>query len=248
MICLPTCRGKRSKARSRKDLVSLKRHISEYATVIAVALVSLGLFAFIRLADEVADKDTRGFDERILLMFRNDSDAADPIGPAWVEVVVRDVSTLGGLVALGLLTMAACGYLWLKHKHKLALFVAISVCGGSLANTLLKEFIGRPRPDIVPHGTSAALSSFPSGHAMMSAVVFLTLGALLALSADEARVKIYILSWSVLLTVMVGISRIYLGVHWPTDVVAGWIAGATWATLCLLVSRRTVFANRFLDK
>ncbi len=70
----------------------------------------------------------------------------------------------------------------------------------------------------------------------------------LALSADETRVKIYILSWSVLLTVMVGISRIYLGVHWPTDVVAGWIAGATWATLCLLVSRRIVFTNRFLDK
>jgi undecaprenyl-diphosphatase len=101
----------------------LKRHILEYAAEIAVALVSLGLFAFIKLADEVADKDTRGFDERILLMFRDTSDAVDPIGPAWVEIVVRDISALGGLVALGLLTIGACGYLWLKHKHKLALLI-----------------------------------------------------------------------------------------------------------------------------
>lgn len=226
---------------------SLRRLIPEYATEIAVALVSLGLFAFIRLADKVRDERTLGFDERILMMFRDPGDLSEPIGPAWVEVVVRDISALGGLLALGLLTIAACGYLWLKHKHQLAIFVAVSVAGGSLVNTLLKGFIGRPRPDIVPHGTSAALSSFPSGHAMMAAVVFLTLGALLALSADERRIKIYILSWSVLLTVSVGVSRVYLGVHWPTDVIAGWIAGAVWATLCLLVSRRIVATSRFLD-
>ena len=146
-----------------------------------------------------------------------------------------------------MLTFAACGYLWLKRKHQLALFVAVSVCGGALVNTLLKGFIARPRPEIVPHQTSAALSSFPSGHAMMAAVVFLTLGALLALSADERRVKIYILVWSVLLTVSVGISRVYLGVHWPTDVVAGWIAGAVWATLCLLIGRRILLTHRILD-
>ncbi len=151
------------------------------------------------------------------------------------------------MLSLGLISLAACGYLWLKGKHQLAIFVVVSVCGGALVNTLLKGLIGRARPDIVPHGTSTALSSFPSGHAMMSAVVFLTLGALLALSADERRVKIYILSWSVLLTVLVGVSRVYLGVHWPTDIIAGWIAGALWATLCLLVNRRIVLTSKFLD-
>ena len=228
-------------------MVSLKRILPEYATEIVVVLVSLGLLAFIKLAGEATGEDTRGFDERILLMFRNPSDVSDPIGPAWLEVVVRDISALGGLLSLGLLTLAACGYLWLKQKLELALFVAISVGGGALVNTLLKGLIARPRPEIVPHETSAALSSFPSGHAMMAAVVFLTLGALLALSAEDARVKIYILVWSVLLTVSVGVSRIYLGVHGPTDVVAGWIAGAIWATLCLLVSRRVVLTHRILD-
>lgn len=225
----------------------LRRSIPEYATEIVVVIVSLGLLALIKLVDEVTEEDTPGLDERILLMFRNPSDVSDPLGPAWFEVVVRDISALGGLLSLGLLTLAACGYLWLKHKHGLALFVAASVSGGALMNTLLKGFVSRPRPSLVPHETPAALSSFPSGHAMMAAVVFLTLGALLALSADERRVKIYILIWSVLLTVSVGISRIYLGVHWPTDVVAGWIAGAIWAALCLFLSRRLVTTSRILD-
>ena len=228
-------------------MLSSKRNLPEYATEVAVVVVSIGLLVFIKLAGEAAGEDIRGFDARILLMFRNPTDASDPIGPEWLEVVIRDISALGGLVSLGLLTLAACGYLWLKRKHQLALFVAVSASGGAAVNTLLKGVIGRPRPTIVPHETSAALSSFPSGHAMMAAVVFLTLGALLALSAEERRVKIYILIWSVLLTVSVGISRIYLGVHWPTDEVAGWIAGAIWATLCLLVSRRIVLEQRILD-
>ncbi|MEJ2181428.1 MAG: phosphatase PAP2 family protein, partial [Gammaproteobacteria bacterium] len=195
--------------------------------------------AFIKLANVVTDGATRGFDEYILLLFR-DPTSLELIGPAWLEVVVRDVSALGGFLILGLLSLAVCGYLVLKRKHKLALFIAIAVSSGSLLNTLLKGLIERPRPDIVPHATSAALSSFPSGHAMMSAVVFLTLGALLALSSDDTRIKVYILFWSVFMTVLVGISRVYLGVHWPTDIIAGWIAGSIWAILCLLVSQKIV--------
>jgi undecaprenyl-diphosphatase len=217
-----------------------KAHWPEYTTEIVIALVSLGLFAFVKLAGGVSAGRTRGFDAHLLLMFRNPEDLSDPLGPPWMEVFVRDLTALGGFGTLTLLTVAACGYLWLRRKPGLALSLALSVGGGLILNTVLKGFIGRPRPDIVPHGTSAALASFPSGHAMMAAVVYLTLGAMLAYFSERIRFKVYFLFWSVLLTVLVGISRLYLGVHWPTDIIAGWIAGAAWALVCLLVTSKVL--------
>ena len=216
----------------------LKSLLPEYLTEIGVILAALGLYAFIELAEEVFEGDTVGFDQRILLWFRTPGDLSDPIGPETLEVVVRDITALGGLFVLALLTLAACGYLWIRNRHRLAIYVATAVAGGSLLNTVLKHLFSRPRPDLVPHETAAALSSFPSGHAMMATIVYLTLGALLASATDDRRIKLYILSWSVFLTVLVGVSRIYLGVHWPTDILAGWVAGATWALLCLIGSRR----------
>jgi undecaprenyl-diphosphatase len=214
-----------------------KSSIPEFATEITVLIVSLGLFLFIWLTDQVTNGGTAGFDRRVLLMFRTPGDPADPIGPAWLEVVVRDITALGGLAVLTIITLAACGYLLFQRRTRLALFILLSVSGGSLLNTLLKGFIERPRPDIVTHATAAGMSSFPSGHTMMAAIVFLTLGALLAHASESRAIKIYILGWSLLLAALVGLSRIYLGVHWPTDIIAGWIAGAVWALLCLLASR-----------
>jgi membrane-associated phospholipid phosphatase len=154
----------------------VRKSLLEYSTEIAIILASLGLLGFFKLTEEVIEGETLGFDHRVLLWFRNPADLSDPIGPAWLEVVMRDITALGGLLVLGLLTVAACGYLWLSQRHKLAIFVALSIPAGSLLNGLLKGFFERPRPDIVPHATDAALSSFPSGHAMMSTIVFLTLG------------------------------------------------------------------------
>lgn len=221
----------------------LRRHWPEYATEITIFLISLGLFLFVRLTGKMINGETSEFDREILLWFRNPLDLSEPVGPEVLEVIVRDITALGGVMVLGLLSLAVFGYLWLRRQRALAGFMLGSIVAGTLLNTLLKEVISRSRPDIVPHATDAALSSFPSGHAMMSTVVFLTLGALLSLSTDNRQVKLYILSWSILLPLMVGVSRLYLGVHWPTDILAGWIAGATWSLLCLLVYDRTLGAS-----
>jgi undecaprenyl-diphosphatase len=130
----------------------------------------------------------------------------------------------------------------MTRRRGAALLVSASVGGGMIVSTLLKFGFERPRPDLVPHATQVYTASFPSGHAMLSAVVFLTLGALLARVHKPRRVKLFFLSLAVVLTMLVGCSRVYLGVHWPSDVLAGWCVGAAWAGLCwyaaLLLQRK----------
>jgi undecaprenyl-diphosphatase len=149
----------------------------------------------------------------------------------------RDLTALGGMAVLTLLTLAVTGFLWLRRMYGAMWLVMGATLGGLLVTTALKEWFDRPRPDIVPHLSIVLSSSFPSGHSMMSATVFLTLGALLGRFVQELRLKAYFLIVALILTFLVGLSRVYMGVHWPTDVLAGWCAGFTWATLCWLAAR-----------
>ena len=176
--------------------------------------------------------ETRAFDRAILLAFRNSTDLSDPIGPRWLEIIFRDITSLGGATVLTLMTIAVSGFLLIDAKRGAAILVLGSVIGGVLLSSILKLGIDRPRPDLVAHLVEVHTASFPSGHAMLSAVVYLTLGGLLSRVESPRRIKIYVLSVAVILTVLIGVSRVYLGVHWPTDVLAGWCAGATWAVLC----------------
>lgn len=210
----------------------------ERATLIGLALVSGGLWGFVELAGEVMEGDTAAFDEWLLLKLRTPDDRTDPIGPGWFEEMGRDVTALGGVGILVFITLAVVGYLLLHRSRALALYTAVAVGGGMLLSSLLKEFFDRTRPDLVPHETVVYTSSFPSGHSMMSAVVYLTLGAMLARIQTHTRLKAYLLLVAAFLTISVGSSRVYLGVHWPTDVLAGWAGGAAWAVACWLVLRR----------
>ncbi len=207
----------------------------ERVTLAVIMTTALAFYAFLALADEVLEGETHRLDERILLALRETGDRSDPIGPRWLEESVRDLTALGGTTILTLVTAAVLIYLLLIGKRLTAFMVLVSVAGGTVLASVLKWGIARPRPDLVPHGMEVYTSSFPSGHSTMSAVVYLTLGALLARSQPQQRVKVFLLVLAAAVTVIVGVSRVYLGVHWPTDVLGGWALGAGWACLCWLV-------------
>lgn len=214
----------------------LSGHV-ELGLALLLALVASGVWIFAAIAEEVAEGETRAFDTALLLALRVPGDPADPLGPPWVEEFARDVTALGGTGFLTFLTLAAVGLLWLQRRHGTALFVLAAVTSGMVISNTAKAFFDRPRPDLVPHGSYVYTASFPSGHSLMAAVTYLTLALLLARSFAEARLKAYVIGLAALVTLAVGVSRVYLGVHWPTDVAAGWAAGAAWALGCAALAR-----------
>ncbi|MCE8017704.1 phosphatase PAP2 family protein [Halomonas sp. MCCC 1A17488] len=223
----------------RRHGLSLLARLGRYelAVLLCVSVLSGGVWGFIELADAVIEGETQSIDETLLLSMRNPADHTDPLGPGWVEEMGRDFTALGGVGVLVVITLGALGYLLLARHYRAALFASIVVPGGMLLSTLMKMGFDRPRPDLVPHEAMVYTASFPSGHSMMSAVTYLTLAALLIRVQPALRLKAYLLILAILLTLLVGMSRVYLGVHWPTDVLAGWTAGAAWAALCWLVMR-----------
>lgn len=212
--------------------LTTRLRLNEAAPLVTVALVGLLGWGFVELAGEVVSGDGLAFDRAILLRLRDPANLADPIGPSWVEESARDLTGLGGHAILTLVTLSAIAYMLLTGRRHAAWLVVASVGGGMLLSTLLKLGFDRSRPDLVPHGMRVYTASFPSGHAMLSAATYLTLGALLARLHAARRVKWFFLGIAVALTVTVGMSRVYLGVHWPSDVLAGWCGGAAWAGLC----------------
>ena len=207
-----------------------------FTHLIGLVLAAAALLAFAGLAAEMLEGETLGFDRAVLLALRHPAAPYDPIGPRWMTEVARDVTGLGGNAILLFVTLAVAGYLALVRKRAAALLVLVTVGGGVALSTLLKHAFQRPRPDLVPHGVEVYSASFPSGHAMLSAVTYLTLAALLIQVQVQWRAKTYVLMLAVLVTLLIGISRVYLGVHWPTDVLAGWCIGAAWALLCWLAA------------
>jgi undecaprenyl-diphosphatase len=209
----------------------------ELGLILGLLVVVLGTWGFFWLAGEVLEGDTQRLDERIIRALRRPDDPATPIGPPWMEEVARDITSLGGVALIVLITGSVVGFLALDRKYGAMWFVLGATSSGFALSAALKALFRRPRPEVVPHLMKAYTSSFPSGHSMMSAVVYLTLGVLLARLVRRRRLKFYFISLAVLLTVLVGVTRVYMGVHYPTDVLAGWTVGLVWAVLCWLVQR-----------
>jgi undecaprenyl-diphosphatase len=206
----------------------------EIGLILGFAIVAALILGFGWLTEEVLEGDTKAFDRVVAAALRGSDQ--HPIGPAWLEEFARDITALGSFAFLGILTFGVIGYFLLIRRRALAILVAACVLGGALISTLLKNVFDRDRPEL-PTSVRVFTSSFPSGHATLSAISFLTLGALLAQTSPDPRVKTYFAILAIVLTVAVGTSRVYLGVHFASDVLAGWCVGSAWALLCWMVAR-----------
>jgi undecaprenyl-diphosphatase len=211
----------------------VKAEIAPLAALLGGAALALG---FGLLAEAVMTGTTTGLDRDVLLALRMNADPADPIGPPWLEEAARDLTALGSNAVLGIVVLASVVYLVFVGKSKVALLLVASLVGGIVLVSALKIGFARPRPDIVPPLARVFTASFPSSHAALSAAVYLTLGALLARIVEPRQIKLFFVGLAVCLTLIVGLSRVYLGLHYPTDVIAGWCVGAAWAMICWSVA------------
>lgn len=204
-------------------------------------------FAFLALALFIASGRSFAFDRSLVLLFREAGDLSMPVGPAWFREAMRDVTALGSFVGLGLMTIAASLTLWFCRHRPLALGLVLTVVSATFVSTGLKILIGRDRPDIVEHAALTFTASFPSGHAFLSAATLLSIAGFVGLAArrDDITQLCIWLAWAMI--VIIGISRVYLGVHWPTDVIGGWCLGIAWSGVAVALLGRKMAQAEALE-
>jgi undecaprenyl-diphosphatase len=211
--------------------------IPETATFLNLCIAAGCGWIFLRLVKKVQGGATKTLDEQVLRMLRHNHNPALPRGPKWLPQVAQDVTSLGSGSNLTLASGIAVGFLCLHRRFRAAGFLTVSLGSGLILSHLLKKFFLRERPTVVPHLTHFDPGSFPSGHSMGTTLVYLTLGGIISRQTRRLLSKAYFLSVALGLTVLVGISRIYLGVHFPSDVLAGWAVGSLWSTMCTQTAR-----------
>ena len=208
---------------------------TEIAAVSALFVVALGVMTFVELADDMTEADGRAFDQAVLDAMRPGS-MADPWGPGWLEEAALDLTALGGIAVLTLFALVVVGFLVLQRKRLSALLLVLGLAGGVALSEGLKALFGRERPPETLQAVETLNASFPSGHSLLSAVFYLSIGVMLTRAFPQRRFKAYVIGVAVLLTLIVGLTRVYLAAHWATDVLAGWSVGAAWAMALWLVA------------
>lgn len=222
---------------SEKTRLIIRKYFPNEISFLFVLLgMVISLFLFIQIADAVSEGETYSLDNRILLMFRNSGDPSTPSGPERLQYIVRDITALGSSTLLTIITLFVVLYLALKKEVRSIVYVLSATIGGGILVQILKHFFARQRPEIVAHLVSEVTKSFPSGHSAMSAVVYLSLAVLISRIEKSHRTRIFLISSALIISFLVGLSRVYLGVHYPTDVLAGWMIGLFWALLCWFVA------------
>lgn len=216
----------------------LKKLLSaDKKVILTVFFVAFALYLFIEFSSEMAEGELTAIDNFILASLRDPHDQSKILGPTWLLWFMQEISHLGGVYAMSTVTVISSLFFAFRKRFRTLMFFLISISSGTLAMLLLKHFFNRPRPSVVPHLAEFTLGSYPSGHSMVSAIVYLTLGVLLARATKSLKMRFVYLGTAGLLTFLIGISRCFLGVHYPSDVLAGWCAGVLWAALSYLLAR-----------
>ena len=203
----------------------------------AAGLVFLGLALLIVSGRSFA------LDTTLIMLFRDAANPAVPLGPAWLQEAVRDMTALGSFIGLFFMALTATLALWLCGYRHLAIGLVVSLAAAFLASTGLKIAIARERPDIVEHAALTFTASFPSGHAFLSAVTLLTIAGFVGLASRRADIARFCMVMAVVMVGLIGLSRIYLGVHWPSDVLGGWALGVVWSSVVIAWLGRRMAAS-----
>ena len=218
-------------------MLHLLRRIETRALILVIGITG-SLWAFFNVASEVGEGETAALDRRILLALRNPANLSDPIGSRSFEEAMRDVTGLGGFTVVTLVTLVGVVAFLIHGRKRHALVLAGTVLLAEISSDVAKSVYARARPDLVPHGSYVYSASFPSGHSTLSAATYLTLAVLIASLEPNRGTKAMVFVLAATLVLAIGFSRLYLGVHWPSDVLAGWSLGGAWALGAWTVLRR----------
>ncbi|MBU2531251.1 MAG: phosphatase PAP2 family protein [Alphaproteobacteria bacterium] len=210
--------------------------------VLRIVLAALGVFGL--MAVLVLAKQTEPFDTAVFLAMRDPEDISNAWGPAWFEEAAAEFTALGGYTILVTIALICIIGLVLAREGAAALFLAVTLLSGSILSSVLKVFFARPRPDLVDHMDKTFTASFPSGHSMFGMLAWLTLAAIVTRFVPTPRFRVFTVTTALLIGILIGVSRIYLGVHWPSDVIAGWSLGIAWSGTCWLVAHSINRARR----
>ena len=220
---------------NRATLARLVRFArAEVAALAALLVVTLGIMTFVEVADDMTEADGMAFDQAVLHWMQ--PAAGDPRGPWWLKEAAADLTSLGGISVLGLFALIAFAFLLIQRKHLSALLLVVGLAGGVALSEGLKALFERARPPAAFQAVETLNASFPSGHALLSTVFYLTLGVMLTRAFPKRRLKAFVLGAAIVIALLIGLTRVYLGAHWASDVMAGWCAGAAWAMALWLVA------------
>ena len=209
----------------------------ETTTLFYVFFGALCAWLLVRSVPKIYKGRLEAIDNHVLRALRRPENLSIPIGPKWLPEAAKDVTALGSGTNLTITTAILVGFLCLHRRLRATGFLLSSLGSGLLLCQSLKGYFARRRPNVVPHLAHFDPASFPSGHSMGAALVYLTSGSIISRQVTGSLAKTYFLSIAVVLAIVVGVSRVYLGVHYPSDVLAGWAAGSLWSGLCAQAAR-----------